>query len=174
MYNSLCPLQSSRIAYAVIYSKTCVQRPLSKRPKIGSQDQLSLNASQKYFRMLQRRSLCYHLSWRSLLCLFFWVAVLHMLYCRLIHVYRSNKKLFHSAIFQNFYHNLNIKYIQKFIWGVCVCVCVCVCVYVRACVCGCVHVCVSCCDFWLSVICGCKISESYSFFSDILVFSEKI
>ena len=34
-------------------SKTCVKRPLSKRPKIGLQDQLSLNAGQKYCRMLQ-------------------------------------------------------------------------------------------------------------------------
>ena len=36
-----------------MYSKTCVKRPLSKRPKIGFQDQLSLNAVQKYCRMLQ-------------------------------------------------------------------------------------------------------------------------
>ena len=35
------------------YSKTCVKRPLSKRPKIGFQYQLSLNAGQKYCRMLQ-------------------------------------------------------------------------------------------------------------------------
>ena len=35
------------------YSKTCVKRPRSKRPKIGFQDQLSLNAGQKYCRMLQ-------------------------------------------------------------------------------------------------------------------------
>ena len=45
-----------------------------KRPKIGFQDQLSLNASQKYCRMLQweyfRPSLSYHLSLRSLFCLF--------------------------------------------------------------------------------------------------------
>ena len=34
------------------YSKTCVKRPLSKRPKIGFEDQLSLNAGQKYCRML--------------------------------------------------------------------------------------------------------------------------
>ena len=37
----------------MIYSKTCVKWPLSKRPKIGFQDQLSLNAGQKYCRMLQ-------------------------------------------------------------------------------------------------------------------------
>ena len=37
-----------------IYSNTCVNWPLSKRPKIGFQDQLSLNAGQKYCRMLQR------------------------------------------------------------------------------------------------------------------------
>ena len=35
------------------YSKTCLKRPLSKRPKIGFQDQLSLNIGQKYYRMLQ-------------------------------------------------------------------------------------------------------------------------
>ena len=33
--------------------KTCVKRPLSKRPKIGFQDQLLLNAGLKYCRMLQ-------------------------------------------------------------------------------------------------------------------------
>ena len=33
-------------------SKTCVKRPLSKRPQIGFQDKLSLNAGQKYCRML--------------------------------------------------------------------------------------------------------------------------
>ena len=36
------------------YSKTCLKQPLSKRPEIGFQDQISLNAGQKYCRMLQR------------------------------------------------------------------------------------------------------------------------
>ena len=36
-----------------LYSKTRVKRPLSKRQKIDFQDQLSLNAGQKYCRMLQ-------------------------------------------------------------------------------------------------------------------------
>ena len=36
------------------YSKTCVKWPLSKRLKIGFQEQLSLNAGQKYCRMLHR------------------------------------------------------------------------------------------------------------------------
>ena len=36
-----------------VYSKTCVKRPLSKIPKIVFQDQLSLNAGQKYCRRLQ-------------------------------------------------------------------------------------------------------------------------
>ena len=36
------------------YSKTCLKWPLSKRPKMGFQDQLLLNAGQKYCRMLQR------------------------------------------------------------------------------------------------------------------------
>ena len=35
------------------YSKTCVKRPLSNRQKIGFQNQLSLNAGQKYCRILQ-------------------------------------------------------------------------------------------------------------------------
>ena len=35
------------------YSKTCVKRPITKRQKIGFQDRLSLNAGQKYRRMLQ-------------------------------------------------------------------------------------------------------------------------
>ena len=59
------------------YSKTCLKWPLSKRPKIGFQDQLSLNAGQKYCRMLQgeilqyfRPSLSYHLSLRYMFCLF--------------------------------------------------------------------------------------------------------
>ena len=39
------------------YNKTCVKRPLSKRPKISFQDQLSLYAGQKYCRMLQECSI---------------------------------------------------------------------------------------------------------------------
>ena len=35
------------------YSKICVKQPLSNRQKIGFQDQLSLNAGQKYCWMLQ-------------------------------------------------------------------------------------------------------------------------
>ena len=34
------------------YSKTCVNQQFSKRSKISFQDQLSLNAGQKYCRML--------------------------------------------------------------------------------------------------------------------------
>ena len=37
----------------VSYSKTCVKRSLSKDRKIGFYDQLSLNAGQKYCRMLR-------------------------------------------------------------------------------------------------------------------------
>ena len=50
----------SRLIYifavtCIRYSKTCVKRPLSKRPKIDTtfQDQLSLDAGQKYCRMLK-------------------------------------------------------------------------------------------------------------------------
>ena len=53
----------------------------NRRPKIGFQDRLSLNAGQKYCRMLQesilqyfRPSLSYHLSLIPLLCLFLMTA----------------------------------------------------------------------------------------------------
>ena len=35
------------------YSRTCLKRTLTKKTKIGFQDQISLNAGQKYCRMLQ-------------------------------------------------------------------------------------------------------------------------
>ena len=38
----------------LLYCKICVKQPLSKRPKIGFQDRISLNAGQTCFRMLQR------------------------------------------------------------------------------------------------------------------------
>ena len=64
----LCIIWSSNEIFRD-HSKTCVKPSLSKRPKIGFQDQLSLNAVQKYCRMLQgehsailRPSLSYHLS----------------------------------------------------------------------------------------------------------------
>ena len=38
---------------SLMLSKICVKRPLSKRSKISFQDQLLLNAGQKYCRMLQ-------------------------------------------------------------------------------------------------------------------------
>ena len=54
-----------------------LQSGRSKRPKIGFQNRLWLNANQKYCRMLQESilqyflpSLSYHLSLRSLFCLF--------------------------------------------------------------------------------------------------------
>ena len=36
-----------------MYSKTCLKWPIKKKTKIGFQDRLSLNAGQKYCRMLQ-------------------------------------------------------------------------------------------------------------------------
>ena len=64
-------------SYQIKYSKTCVKRPLSKRPNVGFQDKLTLNRGQKYCRMLQkgstlkyfRPSLRYNLSLRLLFCL---------------------------------------------------------------------------------------------------------
>ena len=62
--------------YQQTYSKTCVKQPPSIRLKIGFQDQLLLNAGQKYSRMLQGEhsaillTFIYNLSLRSLFCLF--------------------------------------------------------------------------------------------------------
>ena len=39
---SICAVWSATL----LYSKTCVNRPLSERPKSGFQDRLSLNADQ--------------------------------------------------------------------------------------------------------------------------------
>ena len=46
-------IKNLQAVYLGMYSKTCLRRPLSKRPKIGFQDQLLLNAGQMYCRMLQ-------------------------------------------------------------------------------------------------------------------------
>ena len=43
--------------YETRYSKTCVKRPISQRQKIGFQDKLSLNAGQKYCRMLRNSAI---------------------------------------------------------------------------------------------------------------------
>ena len=56
-----------------MYSKTCLKRPLKKKTKIGFQDRISLNAGQNCYRMILqyfRPSISYHLSLRSLFCLF--------------------------------------------------------------------------------------------------------
>ena len=63
------------VIWSAYYSKTCLKQPLSKRPKIDFQDQLSLNAGQKYCRIgsiLQyfQPSSSYHLSLGTLFCLF--------------------------------------------------------------------------------------------------------
>ena len=64
------------------YSKTCVKRPLSKRPKNGFQDQLSLTAGQRDCRMFQVE----HSAILSTNCYldpcfaYFGVAVLHRFY----------------------------------------------------------------------------------------------
>ena len=53
LFRCIESLFHAKIMQFLVYSKTCVKRLLSKRPKIGFQDQLSLNAGQKYCRMLQ-------------------------------------------------------------------------------------------------------------------------
>ena len=62
-------------------------------PKIGFQDLLSLNAGQKYCRMLQESilqyflpALSYHLSLRPLFCLFF---RFYCSYAIVVHLYRT-------------------------------------------------------------------------------------
>ena len=60
------------IAVSEHVSKTCLEQPLKKKAKIGFQDRLSLNACQKYCRMLKyfEPSSSYHLSLRPLFCPF--------------------------------------------------------------------------------------------------------
>ena len=53
LHIKILPPKMRKLILEIKYSKTCVKRPLSKRLKIGFQDQLSLNAGQKYCRMLQ-------------------------------------------------------------------------------------------------------------------------
>ena len=53
MFNGKLSLNKQGINQRSFYSKTCLKRPHSKRPKIGFQDQLSLNAGKKYCRMVQ-------------------------------------------------------------------------------------------------------------------------
>ena len=65
----VCSLRLWHFLVILIYIKACVKRPLSKRSNNGFQDRLSLNAGQKYLQYC-RPSLNYHLSLRSLLCLF--------------------------------------------------------------------------------------------------------
>ena len=50
----MATLQSRSFPFYLLNTvKPCVKQPLPKRPKIGFQDQLSLNAGQNYCRMLQ-------------------------------------------------------------------------------------------------------------------------
>ena len=78
-----------------------VKRPLSKRQKIGFHDKLSLNAGQKYCRMLQGEhsvilstSLSYQLSLRPLFCLFssghFTQVLLYLLWRTSLNPYPAN------------------------------------------------------------------------------------
>ena len=72
MTNAICNFIC--ICKLVAYSKTCVKQPLSKRWEIGFQDQILLNAGQKYCRMLHSAilwpSLSYQMLLRSSFCLF--------------------------------------------------------------------------------------------------------
>ena len=66
------------------YSKTCLKWPLKRRQKIGFQDRLSLNAGQKYCRMLMQYfppSLSNHFVFLKDLCfVYFWEAILDRFY----------------------------------------------------------------------------------------------
>ena len=74
------------------YSKTCVIRPLSRRPKIGFQDQLSLNAGQKYCRILLTFIKLPFVIKIFVLSIFL-VAVLHLFYCIHVHCTTQHQSL---------------------------------------------------------------------------------
>ena len=63
----------------IIYSKTCVKRPLSKWPKMVFKTDYHLMQVKSTAECF-RPSLSYHLSLRHLFCLL-WVAILHRFYC---------------------------------------------------------------------------------------------
>ena len=50
---TFCWTPAQIMGLSSMYSNPCVKSPISKRPKIGFQDQLLLNAGQKNCRMLQ-------------------------------------------------------------------------------------------------------------------------
>ena len=71
-----------------LFNKSCGIRSLTTRPKIGFQDHLSLNAGQKYCKMLQGEHSAIRSAFIKLpfvikvfLLSFFSVAVLHTFYC---------------------------------------------------------------------------------------------
>ena len=79
----------------LLYPKTCLKQPLKKDPKIGFQDQLLLNAGQKYCRMLQSAklwpSLSTNLPLKPLFCPF--------LNCRVIPQKQNKKNIVLNSIF---------------------------------------------------------------------------
>ena len=58
---------SGCLKYNSSYSKTCRSRPLKKNTKIGFQYRMSLNAGQKYWRMLQEERYAILLTFMELL-----------------------------------------------------------------------------------------------------------
>ena len=56
--NLQCALGVSSSFISSQYSKTCLKLPLKRRSKTGFQDPLSLNAGEKYCRMLQDGAFC--------------------------------------------------------------------------------------------------------------------
>ena len=99
----MCCLDSSQITkyrLFALYSKTCVKRPLSNYRKLffktsyrlgpnNTGSELSLNAGQKYCRMLPLVAFCKRLTFIKLpfvikifVCLFL-VAVIHRFYCKI-------------------------------------------------------------------------------------------
>ena len=99
------------------YSKTCVKRTLSKRPRIGFQDQLWLNAGQKKMQrsILQyfRPALSYHLSSRSLFCLFLrghFTQVLLYVFCKTI---SEHIQWYPSGAFCNTFDLIKLPFVIK-------------------------------------------------------------
>ena len=60
-YTQLILFIQNHFLCSPLYSKTCLKRPFKKKTKIGFQDQVSLDAGQKYCRMLQEENSAIHL-----------------------------------------------------------------------------------------------------------------
>ena len=99
------------------YSKTCLKQPLSKRPKIGFQDQLSLNAGQKYCRMQHSAILSTFIKLPFVIKIFVFSIFKWLLKKGLLYINTPISDFFYSTLkelgFKTNYHLVQVKSIAE-------------------------------------------------------------